>query len=285
LSDKNKRTKTEREFSSPQGLVRQEIYQLWQQRVKLRDDLGKIDENLGSILKQMGTVDDRKTDAIDITEHRNNLSYFLKDFFDISESELGTREGTERFSIETERAFKQIELEVIEDRIERENIKLKEIDPDAPFFPREDADERNLELYNILITLERKLRDLIEHAFKDEKNWWKSERIKNEIRDEAEDKFKEDDKLGKLYPERKFRLTEYLDFTDYVRIIAQTKPNVKFFFPKVFPDRNSLENKLNELRPMRNIIVHRPPLDPDREEHFRVYSRDIVRCIDDFLGV
>lgn len=284
MSDENKKTKTEEEFSSPEGLVRQEIYQLWQQRVKLRDVLGKIDEKLSSILKQMGTVDDRKTDAIDITEHRNNLSDFLKDFFDISESELGTRDGSERFSIETERALKQIELEEIEDRIEREHIRLKEINPDAPFFAREDADERTLELYNILITLERKLRDLIEHIFKDEKKWWKS-RIPEDVREAAEKKFQREEKFEKLYPGRQFHITEYLDFTDYVKIIAQKRDNIQFFFPRIFPDKNSIENKLNELAPMRNIIVHRPPLDPDREDHFRIYSRDIVRCIDDFLGV
>jgi len=182
VSDENKKTKTEEEFSSPEGLVRQEIYQLWQQRVKLRDVLGKIDEKLSSILKQMGTVDDRKTDAIDITEHRNNLSDFLKDFFDISESELGTKDGSERFSIETERALKQIELEEIEDRIEREHIRLKEINPDAPFFARE------------VITLERKLRGLIEHVFKDEKKWWKS-RIPEDVREEAEKKIPEGRKI------------------------------------------------------------------------------------------
>ena len=207
----------------------------------------------------------------------------VKKEFDVSnEKDLSTIEGRERFSLEVSRAFQKIKLEEIERRIEREDTALKEIDDDANVFGLKNYDPRNLELYNMLTALEAKLRKLVEHAFRNDPKWWKHN-IPGDVRKRADENFDLEEEFRKEYSERSFRRVEFLDFRDYYEIIINGNNEEYFFSKKIFPSKNFLLTRLSELAPMRNIIVHRPPLEENDAKRFRLFYKELTDYIDKFL--
>jgi len=293
MTDKEKITKIEHdkdELSKPSlqklttaGQVREELYRLWEFRENIRDNIGELHKKLDYVLVSTGEIDDRNTDGIDIASHKHELEEYLKKYFDLTdEKDFSTEEGRERFGLEVSRAYQKIILEEIENRMERGNMALKEIDVDANIFGLKNYDPRNLELYNMLITLEGKLRKLIEHAFRNDKKWWKT-RLPQDVRARAEEKFEREEKLKKEYSTRTFQKIEFLDFSDYEEIIKKRDNEDYFFSKKIFPSKSFLLTRLYELAPMRNIIVHRPPLEENDAKRFRLFYKELNDCIDMFL--
>ena len=265
------------------GQVREELHLLWESREDVRDEVGKLQKKLDYVLTSMGEIDDINTDGIDIASHKHELEEYLKKYFDLTEEkDLSTEDGRERFSLVVKRANQKIILEEIENRMERANLALKEIDSDANIFGLKNYDPRNLELYNMLITLEGKLRKLIEHAFRNDKKWWKT-RLPHDVRYRADEKFEREEKFKKEYSTRAFQKVEFLDFSDYVEIVKKRDNEEYFFSKKIFPSKSFLLTRLEELAPMRNIIVHRPPLEENDATRFRLFFKELTERIDLFL--
>jgi len=264
--------------------VRNVINDLWKQRDKKRNQLGQIQKKLEEILNELEEVDDRKIDGIDIAAHKEHLEQKLMEMFDIDEEkDLATKLQKERFDTELQRAFKKIQLSEIEDRMERANMLLKELDAEASPMGLEDYDPYSLDLYIKLITLEGKLRRMIEHAFKNEKKWWKT-RLPEDVRKRANEKIERDRQNKKDFETRSFNKIEYLEFSDYREIVRKGDNDVYFFSNGILPKKEILLTRLEELEPMRNVIVHRPPLDEADAKKFNVFFNELSESIDKFFS-
>ncbi|NLI62452.1 MAG: hypothetical protein GX362_03485 [Methanosarcinaceae archaeon] len=72
-------------------------------------------------------------------------------------------------------------------------------------------------------------------------------------------------------------LIMYASFSDYRRII--NNPFAWKVFEEHFPDRNWIIQRLKELDPIRNAIMHHTPIDEDDIIRLGLYSRDIRKAI------
>ena len=134
--------------------------------------------------------------------------------------------------------------------------------------------------YLILKELEEKLRkfvsDRVESRFG--KEWWKGTDMKfladrwNERRI-MNDRTAADKKSG-----RNEQLIHYASFSDYRRII--NNPFAWDAFEDYFPDRGWIIQRLKELDPIRNAIMHHTPLDEDDYVRLGLYTRDILKIVD-----
>ncbi|MDR0767423.1 MAG: hypothetical protein LBE57_03105 [Methanosarcinales archaeon] len=134
--------------------------------------------------------------------------------------------------------------------------------------------------YLILKELEEKLRsfvsDRVEARFG--KEWWKGTDMSfladrwNERRI-MNDRTNADKKRSTNEP-----LINYASFSDYRRII--NNPFAWDAFDEYFPDRGWIIQRLKELDPIRNAIMHHTPLEEDDYTRLSLYSRDILKIID-----
>ena len=134
--------------------------------------------------------------------------------------------------------------------------------------------------YLILKELEEKLRffvsDRVEARFG--KEWWKGTDMSflagrwNERRI-MNDRTNADKKRRTNEP-----LINYASFSDYRRII--NNPFAWDAFEEYFPDRGWIIQRLKELDPIRNAIMHHTPLEEDDYIRLSLYSRDILKIID-----
>ncbi|WNY28734.1 hypothetical protein MmiEs2_09370 [Methanimicrococcus stummii] len=138
--------------------------------------------------------------------------------------------------------------------------------------------------YLILKELEEKLRsfvsDRVEARFG--KEWWKGTDMSfladrwNERRI-MNDRTNADKKRSTNEP-----LINYASFSDYRRII--NNPFAWDAFEEYFPDRGWIIQRLKELDPIRNAIMHHTPLEDDDYIRLSLYSRDILKIIDKPAG-
>jgi ATP-dependent Lon protease len=153
--------------------------------------------------------------------------------------------------------------EVLEDAL----IGYKTISPrKAEEFPEEIEKEPHFILDDLESALRRCIKSNLE---KISENWW-VERIPLDIRERAEEKRNKD--------ELKHELIEYLDFTDYVKIILR-RDNWRDVFQKIFKDQEAILVKLRELEPIRNAVRHDRALTTEQRERLKTYSQDILRKI------
>jgi hypothetical protein len=73
-------------------------------------------------------------------------------------------------------------------------------------------------------------------------------------------------------------LISYASFSDYRRII--NNPFAWDAFEEYFPDRSWIIQRLKELDPIRNAIMHHMPLEDDDYARLILYSKDILKIID-----
>lgn len=254
-------------------IIRNQIQDTWDKRIQVRERLGSIEKNLKMLLESMEEIDDRRVNGINISTYKKDLESFLKKHFDITDKDLETTEQKERFDLELMRAETTIELEDLENRIANCNGRLLQIDTSSTIFGPENYEPRNLEMYNLLITLEKTLRDMIQNTFESNeiKKWWKNN-IPKDCRTRADEKYY--DEISKEVPTNEIRKTDFLDYSDYSEILNYGA-NKNIFFKSV-QEKSAIITKLDELRSLRNKIVHRPPLDDDESDKFRIYYSDIM---------
>ena len=134
--------------------------------------------------------------------------------------------------------------------------------------------------YLILKELEEKLRKFVSERVESRfgKEWWNGTDMKfladrwNERRI-MNDRTAADKKSG-----RNEQLIHYASFSDYRRII--NNPFAWDAFEDYFPDRSWIIQRLKELHPIRNAIMHHTPLEEDDYIRLSLYSRDILKIID-----
>jgi len=134
--------------------------------------------------------------------------------------------------------------------------------------------------YLILKELEEKLRQFVSARVEKRfgKEWWKGTDMSflaerwNERRI-MNDRTNADKKRNRDEP-----LINYASFSDYRRII--NNPFAWDAFEEYFPDRGWIIQRLKELDPIRNAIMHHTPLESDDYTRLGLYSRDILKIID-----
>ena len=253
----------------------------------LKTEIGNLNKRIQKLAEDDGGTDDRRLDGVQVTVSDDEMQEWLTNKFDIGKDELVTEYQKERLYYETERAKLYRKLHRVQDRISRERVLLDQLGlaPKMDFF---EGDKNDAELYMMMVRLESSLRRLILRKFgKDETIWWE-ERIDKGIRDSII-KIKKDE----LPSERKFRDIEYLDFADYIQVIVKsglpkgTRSTTNWDeFKDVFgiygndeSDKRWLGSRLDELKTMRNVIMHRPPLGKQEEKKFRMYYEEIMEAI------
>ena len=141
----------------------------------------------------------------------------------------------------------------------------------------EKVDDLNTQSYVILKNLEQIIRKLIEQELSEiNKNWWK-QLIPGDVKQDAEGR-KNDDESRKDWNFKKQSLINYIDFTEYAKIIIR-KNNWNDVFQYVFRDKNKIDSKLKEIEPIRNAISHTRDLDATEERQLKFYSEEILRSI------
>ena len=258
-------------------IIRNQIQDSWNKRTQVRERLGSLEKNLAMLLESIEEIDDRRVNGIDISTYKEDLKSFLKKHFDINDRDLETAEQKQRFDLEMKRAETTIELEDLENRIANCNGRLVQVDASSGTFGTENYEPRNLEMYNLLITLEKALRNMILKTFESSgiKKWWKGN-IPKGSRKMADEKYREDRPKFE-FPAIGIRPIDYLDFSDYYQIFNYG-PNHKIFFQND-QEKGAILTKLYELRDLRNKIVHRPPLDDGESDKFRIYYSDIMSFV------
>ena len=252
----------------------------------LKTEIGNLNKRIQKLAEDDGGTDDRRLDGVQVTVSDDEMQEWLTNKFDIDKDELVTEYQKERLYYETERAKLYRKLHRVQDRISRERVLLDQLGL-APKMDFLEGDQNDAELYNMMVKLESSLRRLILRKFgKDETVWWE-ERIDEGIRSRIEG-------IKKVEPpsERKFQDVEYLDFAEYVKVIVDstlpkgTKSKNWDEFKDVFgihgndeSDKRWLGSRLDELKTMRNVIMHRPPLGKQEEKKFRIYYGEIVEAI------
>lgn len=253
----------------------------------LKTEIGNLNKRIQKLAEDDGGTDDRRLDGVQVTVSDDEMQEWLTNKFDIDKDELVTEYQKERLYYETERAKLYRKLHRVQDRISREYVLLDQLGL-APKMDFPEGNKNDAELYMMMVVLESSLRRLILRKFgKDETIWWE-ERIDKGIRDSIIEK-----KKVELPSERKFLDVEYLDFADYIQVIVKsglpkgTRSTTNWDeFKDVFgiygndeSDKRWLGSRLDELKTMRNVIMHRPSLGKQEEKKFRMYYEEIMEAI------
>jgi len=143
--------------------------------------------------------------------------------------------------------------------------------------PEKILDDLNTESYRLLKKLESRMRQFIGKELSEVNiQWWK-QLIPPDVKENAK-KRKNRDEERKNWNFEKQDLINYIDFTDYAKIITQ-KNNWKEVFQYVFRDKNKIEAQLKEIEPIRHAISHSRDLDDLEERQMKFYSEEILRSI------
>ena len=132
--------------------------------------------------------------------------------------------------------------------------------------------------YQLLRWLERELRRLIaEELSKLTPNWWK-ERVPYDTRVNAETRKQARETPYPGRARQDLSLVEYLDFSDYVKIITM-KTNWDEAFKRIFGRQDVVSVKLGEIKPYRDDVAHMRALSPQDREVFVTNARQLLRAI------
>jgi len=144
----------------------------------------------------------------------------------------------------------------------------------------ENISESNIQAYDLLKNLEQTIRKLIEvELSKTNDRWWK-ELVPGDVKQNAESR-KNKDESRKNWKYDSQPLINYIDFTDYAKIIIQ-KNNWKEVFKFIFHDKDKINLKLKEIEPIRNTISHTRDLDDTEKRQLEFYSEELLRTISYF---
>jgi hypothetical protein len=262
--------------------IHEELGKLYLEKGDIMENIKLLDKKIRKLAEDDSGTDNRRLGNVKITKTDDEMREWLISFFDIGKNDLATDSQKGRLVFETERAIFYRICEELDDRISR---KLGDLDRfgtnTMSEFIRDGVTSRDAQLYSMVKWLEIRLRSIISHCLledrmtmtADDEEWWEK-RLGSDIKNKIKD-----GKNSEKSSERKFQDVEYLDFTHYVNVIIKKGKNWKMFgdvFGRSDQDKSWLETRLNELRPIRNIIIHRPPLGKEDEKRFRLFWGDIM---------
>lgn len=141
--------------------------------------------------------------------------------------------------------------------------------------PREFSTE---DCAGLLMVLERNLRDAITERLSGlTPRWWK-QRVPQDVRVGAEKRKRERETTYPGLLTQDLPVTEYLDFSDYIKIITM-RSNWDEAFSSVFENKDFVCVKLREVHIVRNDIAHSRPLPVQDREIFVVTARQIISAL------
>ena len=138
--------------------------------------------------------------------------------------------------------------------------------------PRQDSNR-------ILRSIEDLLRGCIERELSKVSNDWWAELIPLDIRRRSESRMSRRESVWPWYQATSQRLVDFLDFSDYKKIILDNK-NWTDVFESVFGSQSFIESKLQELEPIRNDIAHSRSVDCVASSKLQIYLQDFNSCIE-----
>jgi len=118
--------------------------------------------------------------------------------------------------------------------------------------------------------LENSLRRCIKSKLEEISKIWWIERIPPDIRKKAEERREKEDLARELI--------QYIDFTDYVKIITR-RDNWREVFQQIFKEQELIISKLRELEPIRNAVRHGRKLTIEQKEKLKIFCQDVIRQI------
>jgi len=133
------------------------------------------------------------------------------------------------------------------------------------------------EYYQVLKNLEQELRKLIQTKLsKISKHWW-NQNVPDDVQENAERRKKQNERPWSWLMRGEY-LVDYIDFTDYAKIITR-RDNWNQVFKEIFHNKEELSAKLKELEPIRNAIMHSRNLTAKQKQRLQLYSDDILDII------
>jgi len=166
-------------------------------------------------------------------------------------------------------ALAQLETIRLKEPIWNEALPKKEIK--APLAGRTEPGQ-------ILQALEMKIRKCIEQrlAAVSGSNW--TLQIPADVLRRTERRKQNRESVWPWYPARSDSVADYLDFSDYRKIILDPE-NWANCFADVFKSQIFIEAKLAELEPVRNDIAHSRSIGDLAADKLRIYAHEIGNCI------
>lgn len=166
------------------------------------------------------------------------------------------------------------ELDSDEEKIEDESLKKELLTKASSVFESEDC-------YLLLQFFEQELRKLIVGELSkltpDSFRWWR-QRIPPDVRTNAQTRKQEREKPHPGRVQQNLDVTEYLDFSDYEKIILM-KINWDEVFRSIFLRQDIVTVKMGEIRIYRNDIAHMRELPLQDREAFVTNTRALLRTI------
>jgi hypothetical protein len=248
--------------------------------MKIISEFEKNDDQLQILLKSINERDNRQVNGIAISSKKEELEIFLKEHFDISEESLENDKQRKRLDLEITRAEIIIELEFINNEIANSNTQIITINPNLDVFVVDDYDQDSLEVYSKITHLERDIRNMIVNTLESKPNWWTDiipQGIQDDVRKKIDDQFTESDRS-----ETKLREIDFVDFSHYEEIFKKKGNTIlSLFFNGKNEFRWKIISSLENLRELRNKIMHRPPLNADELMSFHTHYSTIKNYVDD----
>ncbi len=136
---------------------------------------------------------------------------------------------------------------------------------------------RFIDAQSELKTLETTLRRFIKRELSEVSiDWW--QRVPTNIKNNAERKKSRSETMWPWYLPSSTNATDYLDFSDYKKIILEPA-NWQQVFCRFFGNQNFVDVRLGELEPIRNDIAHsRTPSDLAIQK-MKIYCAEIRNCL------
>jgi len=267
------------------SIIENEVLNLIEDKNILSFDHKKIREELHEHLELMGEIDDRKINKISYMSHIEDKeektleSWLRDDVFHITEDELQTDDQKKRFSLEVNRARIIEKIISVENNFAKKNQQLKRIDPTREFIGMENWDVNSLEAYGKIASLERKLRDWIHDIwFNHKKKYWDDDAfyVKN-IKTDIDEDFKMQSSSNS-----QLRKIDLLDFSAYGNILKKTgRFTVNAFFENNGEKQQKMVTHLRDVQELRNMVMHRPPLNDGEHAKLNVFYHEIIKIIEE----
>lgn len=130
----------------------------------------------------------------------------------------------------------------------------------------------------ILRKLETSLRKFIEMQMSNiTPDWWER-LVPGEIRKSSENKKRRRETVWPWYPPTSRSLTDYLDFSDYKKIILDPD-NWESIYKRFFGTKSFIETRLEELEPVRNDLAHSRQISTTAKNKLKLFSEEIQNCL------
>jgi len=139
-------------------------------------------------------------------------------------------------------------------------------------------DESHSDAGLTLEKLERAIRRFVEAKLRTmTANWW-IERVPADVRHRAEERQRRDETLWPWLSPKTALVSEFLDFSDYKKIIA-AEENWEQVFREQLVNREIVVAKLLELEPIRNTIAHHRELSAEQLEVVRINAKHLMTLL------